>query len=381
MRCRFASIHDKAEQAALSRFDARAARFFQALREVADLDLLEAELGAVDDGFEFIGAWRRGTELTLDVRAEAPVRPRLERFAGLCPAGVSVVTERGARPFERVQNEVRSVTGHDLVNARVRAGITRGHLLDVVVYLTGCTGSSDIHAAHAAELAVEGCLGERVVDDWVSSITSAPLPKSQVMPLRLVQNNDELAKTFDLVDLRQAVDRTVHGVHEALPAEPLHAAEQRSDWVMLEVETGEGDSSAQADLLLTSTFLPEMLKCFLQGSPFSSVRFSRHGERFAYLKYQATGGLREKVSTRQTLEDALDAGLRAQALGSVVGNGVGHGHCYVDLALGDVDRALLEISAIARHVGVPSESWILFCDSEWQREWVGVWEHTRAPFE
>ena len=388
MRCRFASIHDKADQTAFAQFDTRAARFFRGLHQIHDFDLLEADLALVDDGFEFVGAVRQGSELTLNVRSEAPVRPRLERFAGLCPAGVSVVTERGPRPFERVRNEVRSVTGHELSNARVRAGITRGHLLDVVVYLTGSAGSSDIHAGHAAELAVEGCLGERVVDDWVSSITSAPLPRSGPTQLRLVQHNDELAKTFDLIDLPKAVERAVQGVHEALPAEPLHAAAPRGDWIMLETESGEGHAgdgegraAAQADLLLASTFLPEMLKCFLQGSPFSSVRFSGHGERFAYLKYHATGGLREKVSARQRLEDALDAGLREHALGAVVGNGVGHGHCYVDLALGDIDRALAELTEIARRAGVPRESWILFCDSEWQREWVGVWPHTPPPFE
>ena len=204
--------------------------------------------------------------------------------------------------------------------------------------------------------------------------------------MRLIQPNDELARTFDLIELPTAVERAVHGIHDALPAaplyaEPLHAGPQRDDWVMLEVERGDAEASAQEDLLLTSTFLPEMLKCFLQGSPFSSVRFSRHGERFAYLKYHAPGGLTEKVSARQKLEDALDAGLRAAALGAVVGNGVGHGHCYVDLALGDIDRALAELTEIARRAGVPRESWILFCDSEWQREWVGVWQHTPPPFE
>ena len=109
----------------------------------------------------------------------------------------------------------------------------------------------------------------------MSSITSAPLPKSG--PIQLIQHNDELAKTFGLQELPQAVDRAVHGVHEALPAaplfaEPLPAAPERRDWVMLEVESGDGECSAQADLLLASTFLPEMLKCFLQGSPFSSVK-------------------------------------------------------------------------------------------------------------
>ena len=377
MRCRFASSQDQAEQGTLARFDQRALSFFEALKRTLDFEALEAELRAVDAAFELVAARRHEGGLQLDVRADARKRPCLERFAALRPEGVLVVSERGARPFDRVRADVRSVTGHEIGNARVRAGITRGHLLDVVVYLTGSSGSSDVHAGHAAELAVEGCLGERVVDDWISAITSAPLPRSG--PIRLVQHNEELARTFALSELPQAVERAALGVQRALPDERLDVVAARNDWVMLEVGEGEGGAAAQADLLLASTFLPEMLKCFLEGAPFSSIRFARHGERFAYLKYESTGDLRERVASRQALEDALDARLRSQGLGAVVGNGVGLGHCYVDLALLDVEQALPELMQIARRAGLPGKSWVLFCDTEWHFEWVGVWEHTPPP--
>ncbi|HEY6727576.1 MAG TPA: hypothetical protein VI197_26250 [Polyangiaceae bacterium] len=377
MRCRFAPPEDQVAQAALARFDQRAERFFAALNQSSDLETLAQALADVDVSFEFVAARRQGAEVRLDVRADAQKRPCLERFAGLCPRGVQVVTERSARPFEQVRAEVRSVTGHELGGARVRAGITRGHLIDVVVYLAGSSDSSDVRAGHAAELAVEGCLGERVVDDWVSAISSAPLPRSG--PIRLIQDNEELARTFALPELPAAVERAVHGVQLALFDERLDAAAPRNDWVMFEVEEGDGGSEAQADLLLASTFLPEMLKCFLEGSPFSSIRFARHGERFAYLKYASGGDLRERVGERQALEDALDSGLRAEQLGCVVGNGVGRRHCYVNLALSDVDRALGAIEHVARRAGLPHESWILFCDTEWHFEWVGVWEHTPPP--
>lgn len=377
MRCRFAPPEDQAAQEALARFDQRAATFFATLSQSTDLASLEEALRSVDTSFELLAARRPAGELHLDVRADVQTRPRLERFAHSSPKGVHVVTERGARSFEQVRAEVRELTGHELAGARVRAGITRGHLLDVVVYLAGSAGTSDPYAGHAAELAVEGCLGERVVDDWVSAITSAPLPRSG--PLRLVQHNEELARTFELSELPRAIERAVEGVHRSLLDERLEAVAPRSDWVMLEVDQGEAGAAAQGDLLLASTFLPEMLKCFLEGSPFSSLRFARHGERFAYLKYRSTGDLQERVSARQVLEDTLDARLRADALGSVVGNGVGRGHCYVNLALTDVDRALVALQQLARRAGLPPESWILFCDTEWHFEWMGVWEHTPPP--
>ena len=376
MRCRFVSPEDQAALAALADFDQRTARFFARLGQVLAGESLAAGLSSVDSAFEFVAARRHGDELHVDVRTDAQKRSCLERFARSSPAGVHIVTERAARPFERVRADVRSVTGHELSSARVRAGITRGHLLDLVVYLAGSAGSSDTDAEHAAELAVEGCLGERVVDDWVSSITSAPLPRAG--PIRLIQHNEDLERTFALSELPEAVARAVEGVQRSLPDEPLHAMAARSDWVMLEAEAGE-DDSAQADLLLASTFLPEMLKCFLEGAPFSSLRFARHGERFAYLKYQSIGELRERAGARQALEDALDARLRSAGLGAVVGNGVGRRHCYVNVALTDVDRAIGELQQLAQGAGLPRESWVLFCDTEWHFEWVGVWEHTPPP--
>lgn len=377
MRCRFAPPHDQVAQAALSQFEQRAAQFFETLKEFPDSAALDTALRDVDESFEFVAVRRQGGELRLDVRTDVQTRPRLERFARSSPAGVQVVSERGARAFGQVQSEVLSLTGYELAGARVRAGITRGHLLEVVVYLVGIAGSSDVHADHAAELAVEGCLGERMVDDWVSGITSAPLPRNG--PIRLLQHNDELARTFALSELPEAVERAVHGVRRSLLDERLEVAAPRSDWVMLEVEADDGQAVAQPDLLIASTFLPEMLKCFLEGAPFSSVRFARHGERFAYLKYESSGDLRMRVGARQALEDELDARLRAGALGAVVGNGVGRRHCYVNLALSDVDRALDELTQVARNSGLPRESWVLFCDTEWHFEWVGVWEHTPPP--
>jgi hypothetical protein len=140
------------------------------------------------------------------------------------------------------------------------------------------------------------------------------------------------------------------------------------------------DYPAQDDLLLASTYLPEMLKCFLAGSPFASSRFSRHGELFAYLKVEShETDPRLSLSTRRVLEDALDAALVSECAGRVVGSGLGVRYSYVDFALANVDHAIDVVADVARRVGLPKRSWLLFCDTALDGEWAPVHPDAPAP--
>ncbi len=375
MRCRFASPDDAADQRALADFDRRSRAFFELLPHAAGTAHLEEALLRVDEDFEIVSVHRQDQQLA--VRSAVERRPRLQRFAAQAPASIAVSTQWSARPFPEALAVVKQRTGFDMAEARVRAGITRGHLLELLVYLHGAAGSSDERAQSAAELAVESCLGERIVDDWVVSIDAAPLPRGG--PLKLVQASDPIDRTFPLSELRSTIERSTRAIRDGLAPQPLWQQPAGADWVLLEAEPHGSCVAAQEDLLFASTFLPEMLKCYLQDAPFSSLRFARHGERFAYLKYASGGALGIRVQTRQVLEDALDQALRSESLGCVVGNGVGRAHCYVDLALAEVDGALRIVCDTARRLGLPRTSWVLFCDSEWQLEWVGVWDETPPP--
>jgi hypothetical protein len=119
-----------------------------------------------------------------------------------------------------------------------------------------------------------------------------------------------------------------------------------------------------------------MLHCFLRAAPFASQRFSRHGERFAYIKYRATAeGLERAVEQRDALEVELDGALAAARAGRVVGRGIGLRYAYLDLALSDVGSVMEVLRA--RSGRLPRESWLLFCDSHLGEEWIGV--HATAP--
>ncbi len=124
--------------------------------------------------------------------------------------------------------------------------------------------------------------------------------------------------------------------------------------------------------------MPEMLKCFLSGAPFASRRFSRHGELFCYLKVKSKElEPRLALSARRVLEDALDAALVSERCGRVVGGGVGVRYSYVDLALDGVERALGVLREVAARVGLPDQSWLLFCDGALDDVWAPL--HPSSP--
>lgn len=270
---------------------------------------------------------------------------------------------------------VRDATGVDLGRATARAGFTRGHLLDVVVKLPGARGTTA--EEDAADRLVTALLGEARTEDWVDQVTLEPAPHGGA--LSVLQGAPEHGRYFPVSELPAAVDAAVRGLYAGLSPEPLWATGGEQRWTLLELEVDRSDDyEKQADVALCATFLPEMLKCYLSGSPFSSLRFSRHGEIFAYLKHESrSGDARAALAARRVLEDALDAALVVERCGRVVGSGMGVVYSYVDFALSSLERALEVIRTVATRVGLPPRSWLLFCDSALVDDWAAV--HPSAP--
>jgi hypothetical protein len=291
--------------------------------------------------------------------SEATVRARLSADRG-----------RPALELPHALADVRDATGVDLERALARAGFTRGHLLDVVVKLPGARGTAA--EDDAAERLVTALLGEATADDWVDRVTLEAAPRGG--PLSVLPSVPDRGSYFPLAELPAAVGAAVRGLHAGLPPEPLWASGGEQRWTLLELEVERAeDYAAQGDAVLCATFLPEMLKCYLSGSPFASRRFSRHGELFAYLKHESVGGdAREALAARRVLEDTLDAALVVERCGRVVGSGMGVVYSYVDFALASLERAVAVIRTVAERVGLPARSWLLFCDSALSDDWVAL---------
>ena len=307
--------------------------------------------------------------LVLTPRGERRLRPWVNALVARAPelGGLTVAGYGPPLSLSAALGRARVETGVDLAGSEVRAGFGRGHLLDLVFHSPEATSAADERVLTAAECCAEAVLGERVFDDWIGTVSVTPAPRRG--PLRVVSDDEP---RLPLAELGPSVRAAIEGVLSGLPA-------AEDGWTLFETEPPlASDYARQDDLAVATTCAPELLKCFLEGAPFSSKRFSRSGEVFAYLKLESKGASEERLAFRTEVEDALAREL-PPGLGRVIGNGLEVRYVYVDLALRDLGKALPILVAAARAHRADVRSWILFCDSDWSDEWVGVCDATPAP--
>jgi hypothetical protein len=309
-------------------------------------------------------------------REERGLRPLIDTFVNCAPKldGVRVTAHRPQRALAEALETVKREHGFDLETARARIGFSRGHLLELVLYGKGFGGRSDDNAACAAERLVESLVGERVLDDWVGQIDAEPLTGTG--RLRVIAPDE--TPTVPLAELAGTVASATESLRSGLPEIPR--APLRDGWTLFETHPEAAtDYAAQDDIVLASSALPEMLKCFLEGAPFSSLRFTPRDEVFAYVKLDGEDkSLETRLAERVELEDLLANELGGSA--TLVGNGLGLRYAYIDLALTPDATALGRVCELLRRGGVSRRSWISFCDTDWSEEWIGVWPDSPAPF-
>jgi hypothetical protein len=342
--------------------------------EIAASDLERASrlCEELDDRLSFEAYSGEGGALGYAIRATSrEAYPIADRVTAAAPSALTglVSSGRPRLPFERAIGEVKRRTGVDLTRARARAGFARGHLVDVAVFVPGGRGKPE--ETEAANQVVDFLLGEEQRRDFVGEIRTAPAPKGGALKV-LDQRTD--SRTFPLEELPEAVFAAVRGLYSGLPEVPWWATKSEPEYVMFELETEPAeDYTAQDDVAFASTCLPEMLHCFLRGASFSSARFSRHGETFAYLKYHAGGAAPARVvEARDELEQVLDRALVDAECGRVIGRGIGLVYAYLELALHDVTRSAEVVREIGARRDLGPRSWLLFCDSHLADEWIGV---------
>ena len=389
MRIRFLDSEDRQAAARRAGLEERIGALWRSISVVSEdseklVQVARRELAGIHPelGCELWTEDEGGTRrLALSVRGQPCLRPLARAVMNGAPElpGIALSGERPALKLGRALERARASAGLELRNTRVRAGFTRGHLLAIAIHDAAFRGADPEQARRASELVCEGVLGERVLDDWVESVAAVPLAGGGSLPV--LNPGAEPAALAPISELANRVHAGIEGVLAGLPERPCHQRHREGEWTMFETQPERADDwPEQDDLLMATTSMPEMLKSFLQGSPFYSGRFSRHRERFCYLKLDAAGlDGRARLEQRSLLEDAFDRALVPEGLGCVVGNGFGVRYSYVDLALVDPENSLERVRRVARELGAPERSWFLFCDAELACEWLPVWPGAPAP--
>jgi hypothetical protein len=317
--------------------------------------------------------------------------PLAELLLAQAPADLDCTLSlgRSAVPLERALVEVRASHQVELERASLRAGFGRGHLLELSLGVPG--GSASENEQNAAENLVRAVLGDRLFETWVGVVHVAASPRGgslRVLDPRAPRTSLQLRELFD------TVAAAARGVLDGLPSalagtasrpgltpDALVAAADvaREDWTLLEVEPlADARGVRKDDLLLASTCTPELLRCYLDGSPCASRRFSRSGEQFVFVSYvDDERTMQRRLARRTAIEGALADCVAGW--GAVTGVGLGVKNTYVDLALCNLETGLGRLVSRLREAGVPAPCFIQFFDSELAAEWLSIWPDSRLP--
>jgi hypothetical protein len=375
--------------------EARAEQLMNAIDARVTLSILQADLGDAAGGL-------RVAELATE---QACALPLAELLLSAAPDDVGCLLSLGrpALSLERALEEARQQHALELGRATFRAGFSRGHLLEVTLGLPGGTGSEN--EQNAAENLVRALLGDRLFETWIGAVHVTPAPRGG--PLRVLDATAprtslplrELLPTVSAATLGvlRGLQDSQHAVSNMSPSASVStnagadgagvsssssSSSEREQWTLLEVEPvdASGDSSRKGDLVLASTCTPELLRCYLDGSPCASRRFSHSGEHFLFVSYQDDEPSAERrVAKRNVIESALCDSVTG--VGAVTGVGLGVRNTYVDLALCNLETGLSHLVSKLRELDAPERTFIQFFDSELSDEWLSIWPDIRLTEE
>jgi hypothetical protein len=236
------------------------------------------------------------------------------------------------------------------------------------VFQSLLAGTDEAAAMTVARAAMDYLLGEDIAARWGGHLDVVEISHGltqSFVPLARVRSQVLDIITTVLTDLP---DRPYWKLPKLAQIESKFRPERAEEY------------ARQDDAMFGTTVIPELRESgFSPG--FSSSRFSRQGETFCYLKIEASDvDLEQRYKRKKVIEEAMDAQLREDGVGAVVGTATGRKYLYFDLAVVDVVRTL-EVARrrlLALEV-LPPRSWLLFYDAELAGEYIGLRSSSPRP--
>lgn len=317
--------------------------------------------------WEFGPGSTAGHRLVVTPEYRHDLRPLVDEILGRAPSieGWSFFGHRLRETLDMAQTLVESRTGTPLRATGFDCERGRFNLVDVSVEFPSSMIRSDNRLArHQAFVLLESALGEAVLNEWVGEIGVEPAT----------------GRSRRLEGLPAAVDEAIAEIIGELPKRPLFADKEAATGTVMKADPSPADDyPSQTDLLVGTTLNEELWRNARSNVPFFSRRYSACGEMFCYLKMDGKDLTGEIFRDKAEIEDAIDGRLLGDRSGCFVGGGTGLRYSYVDLALTDVPRAIPAIREVLRAGRITRRSWLLFHDSEWRHEWVGIWDDSPPP--
>lgn len=280
--------------------------------------------------------------------APAEVQPQI----GLAPRTCALALDWVARTH-----------GVDLTTSEVRVGVTRGHLLAIVLAIPLDVPGDPETLDRATEAFCERLLGEHTLDRWVVSIDvarSARRSRLSVLP----NSAGASAETHPIDSLADLVQIGTAAIVASVPTSQLGAGAE--PWAALELDL---DGSVQGDRLQAFTNAPEALKAALEGLPFDSARFTRGPEIMMWCAWQLDS-LAARIRGRATAEEVVAA--LGPRVCTICGSGFGARRDFLDLWILPQTEAIQALRAeLAARLGTRLE--IGFYDSHWALERPASW--------
>ncbi len=327
---------------------------------------MHEHLAKIDPAFE----WEMGrspdgkAELAICAGEAVDSMPIVETMierAGVLP-NWTLTSYRLPMNAETVESAFESRTGKKLPPFRVELARTKTNGIDVTVLSPEFVGEDRRQDSETAFVLSDIVIGENNLNRWQNFIVTKHDDRPAPADYSSAKASAEFAKAFAAEQEKALAD---------LPFEPRWSlpAVKKTSLIAYSKETSAELLKLDRCRLTFVTTWPELGEALSTQQKFFSERYSKNGEKFAYLHVIA--GKEYSDDYRVKLEQALDNTLRAEKLGCVVGTGRGKPDSYYfDLCLTNPDKAIPLLRQFCLDEKLPKESWLRFYDLYWNREWV-----------
>lgn len=277
--------------------------------------------------------WEFGTEpggkyqLVITPETERHLRPLVESVVSMAPKlqNWSFYAYRQPHGVADTAELVRDNSGVALDDFAFFAEPDDDHLINLQFQYKGSKGTEA--RTDAVFTATEYLLGEEVLDKWIGDMDFVEAAHENFLPM------SELPNTVASI-----IERT----KGKLPGQPISAERAKLKRQTFTGEPEEDDQADRMDIVSATTLIPHIWHAAHNGGAFDSSRFSKHNERFCYLKIddvvepQKVGELEERIN---------DALLATQA-GCTTGNAIATEGCYIDLCVTDPLKAVSALKGV-----------------------------------